>query len=193
MTTRGPGTHQPSTERTASRSFGTAEPGDRAARERSRIDIERVRRNALDHDEPIYRDKGRPLLPHLQQMAIATKGTDAWEAYEIVYRTASPWIHVGGRALAGDTLERRSDGTHLQPRPLWDPPSIRSIAAPCFSVLLGAVSRIAGLGFESECRLIQDSLAEWPTELAEEHEIMERASAGKQGDQALPSTSPERE
>jgi hypothetical protein len=101
-------------------------------------------------------------------MAQDTKDSAIWEAYEIIYRNASPWAHVSERIMTGYQLESRSDGTHIVPAQTWTGRSIRSVAVPGFAILLGSASRICGIGVEKECRIIQDALAGWPPEALSE-------------------------
>ena len=108
--------------------------------------------------------KSNRVLPLIQDMAKATDDSAIWEGYEVIYRVVSPWTHVGGRALSHYEPEIRSDGTHLVPVPPYDGQAIRALTAPTMLVLLGSVGRICGLGIEREARILQDTIAMWPSE-----------------------------
>jgi hypothetical protein len=129
-----------------------------------RREIRQVRARARQAGELIPERAGT-LLPAIEQMAIATNDNALWEAYEGVYRIASPWTHFGGRAFVGHRVEQRADGVHTVPATLFPPLAIRSLAAPAMAVLLGSVGRICELGIERECRIIQDAVTLWPREL----------------------------
>lgn len=108
--------------------------------------------------------KSNRVLPLIQDMAKATGDSAIWEGYQVIYRVASPWTHFGGRAMSHYEPETRSDGTHLVPAPPYDGLAIRGLTAPTMLVLLGSVSRICGLGIEREARILQDTIAMWPSE-----------------------------
>ena len=121
--------------------------------------IKGVRMKARDSGEPLKEDG--PLLPQLQQMALSTKDTAAWEAYEVLYRIASPWSHAGGRSLVGQRFEQRADGKHVVLGVDWAPIAVRALVAPTVAVLMGSASRICEIGLEDELRVLQDTLAQW--------------------------------
>jgi len=125
--------------------------------------VRRARANAVAHGEPL-RIKGTECLPTIERMAHDTNDTAIWEAYEVVYRIASPWAHVSERVLVGYQLEPRADGTHAVPSVFWTDRSIRCVAVPAFAIFLGSASRICGLGVERECLVIQEGVAQWPSE-----------------------------
>ena len=137
--------------------------------------VRRARAAAAARGEPLSKN-GSECLPTVERMAQDTKDSAIWEAYEIIYRIASPWAHVSERVLTGYQLQPRSDGTHIAPAQTWTGRSIRSVGVPCFAILLGSASRICGLGVEKECRIIQDALAGWPPQALSE--VQPRRSGG---------------
>lgn len=136
---------------------------------RMRSEVERTKAKAIAAGR--ITKKSNRVLPLILDMAMATADTAIWEAYEIIYRVASPWTHFGGRSLAHHEFEKRPDGTHIEPRSVFGADAIRGVSAPTMLVLLGSTSRICGLGFETEARIIQDTLALWPREVVKDVDV----------------------
>jgi hypothetical protein len=147
-----------------------------AASMRDQIAI--VRRRARDAGRKVGE---RGLLPPLEQMATETHDTAVWEGYQGIYRLVSPWTHFGGRSLVGHAFERRADGVHLSITAAYDPLSVRSIAAPSVAILLGSASRQCGLAIESECRAIQDAVAQWRPEASTDSSAADVRFGGDSG------------
>lgn len=136
---------------------------------RMRKEVEATKAKAIAEGK--ITKKSNRVLPLVQDMAKVTGDTAIWEAYEILYRVISPWTHFGGRSLAHHEFESRPDGTYIEPRAVLSGEAIRGVAAPTTLVLLGSTSRICGLGFEGEARLLQDTLVLWPREVLDNVDV----------------------
>ena len=137
---------------------------DEAALGRIERRARRIRVIAIAHGESLG-SKSKGCLPSsVEVMALQTKDSAIWEAYEIVYRSASPWSHISERLFAGYDLETRPDGVHIITGNSWTGRHVRALSVTLFAILLGSASRTCGLGFERECRVIQDGVATWPPE-----------------------------
>jgi Family of unknown function (DUF5677) len=145
------------------RGLATAEPIiPKATEAEMKASVQRVRSEAIAAGR--LPPKFNRLLPLVETMATETHDSAIWEGYQVIYRIVSPWTHFGGRSLAGHTTEARSDGTHLVPAHVYDASAIRSLTAPTMLVLLGSLSRLCDLGVDGETRLLQDTIALWPSE-----------------------------
>lgn len=125
-------------------------------------DIKAIRRKAVAKHEPINPNMGS-LLPAIEQMVDKTDNA-LWEAYQIAYRSLSPYTHSGGRAFTGYRYDSRPDGIHLVVGHDWTPLQIKGLAATTFLMILESVSRVCGLGFEDEGAMIRNLVATWPSD-----------------------------
>lgn len=100
-------------------------------------------------------------MPTVEHMA-GTTIEAMRQIYEIVYRITSPWAHASEQVLAAYGPEVRRDGTHIVPAWAWTVRDVMGLTVPLFAILLGSASRMCGLGLEHECRILQDSVADYP-------------------------------
>lgn len=124
--------------------------------------IKSVRKKAVMKGEPINPDKGS-VLPSVEQM-VDLKDNALWEAYQVAYRSLSPYTHSGGRAFVGYRYERRVDGTHLVAGHDWTTSAIRGLAATTFLLTIECISRVCELGIEDEAASMRDLVATWPSD-----------------------------
>ena len=141
------------------RDSGPVYPPEREAE--MRANLVDVRERARAAGEKIG-EHGR-MLPKIEAMALATGDTAMWEAYQVIFRIASDWTHLGGSAIASHRVEQRRDGPHLVVKGSFRGVELRAMACPSMAHLIGTVSRICALGIEGEARLWQDAVVEWPT------------------------------
>jgi hypothetical protein len=128
--------------------------------------VSEVRTRARAAAEPIG-TKG-PVVPAVEEMATSTRDTATWEAYQIVYRVASPYTHVGAWSLASHSVEVRAGGSHLVVAGGLSGLAARAMATPAMAHLIGSASRICRLGLEGEARIWQDAVIEWPAPIVDE-------------------------
>ncbi len=107
------------------------------------------------------------LLPTTECMAAETGDSAVQEAYQIIFRITSPWTHLGGWSLAMHRVEVREDGMHLVVDGAHKGVALRALGAPAAAHLVGSASRICGLGLETEARVWQDAVVQWPAPIVD--------------------------
>jgi len=112
--------------------------------------IEKVRADARAKGVSWVGEKGS-LIPGTAQMAEAVSTQTVHEAYDIAFRSTSPWTHIDAGTFGDGLRDNEEHRVFVGDTSTRWLPSLRALAASSFAVILRRISQAAELDLEQPC------------------------------------------